>query len=362
MSTGRLLLEKRLVVSCGAGGVGKTTVSAALALAAARAGRRVLVVTIDPSRRLAETLGVDRGPPEPVLLPPDRLLALGVTPPGSLSAWMLDPQRVSDNVVRSFSKTPADAARLLDNPIYRNVSAMVAGMQEYTAVEALHGFLQDDHYDLVILDTPPSRDALRFLDAPQRVGGFLDRRIFGLFVPGEGGVIRRAATALIGRVMDAAFGEETRQDLQQFLALFGTLLGNLNRNQAEVQAFLKTPQVGFMLVTGPAREALDEAFHFAERSRALGLPVAGYVLNRSLATRAHLPLPEAPAGASEALRTAVAHLLPMAEAEKATAWTHAALGERLRERGTTWVLPQLPRGASDLEALLQLAHVLAPST
>ncbi|MEZ4463206.1 MAG: hypothetical protein R3F43_01465 [bacterium] len=150
---------------------------------------------------------------------------------------------------------------------------------------------------------------------PQRVGGFLDKRIFGLFVPGEGGVIRRAANALISRVMDVAFGEETRQDLQQFLSLFGTLLGRLNRNQAEVEAFLKTPQVGFMLVTGPAREALDEAFHFALRSEALGLPVAGYVLNRSLATRAHLPMPEAPADAGPTLRAAIAHLTALADGE-----------------------------------------------
>jgi len=358
-TTSRLLgADRRLLVCCGAGGVGKTTTAASLALAAARAGRRVLVVTIDPSRRLAETLGVNSHPEAPVRLSDERLKALGVTPPGHLSAWMLDPRQVSDAVVKGFSRTPAEAERLLDNPIYRNLSAMVAGMQEYTAVEALHGFLKDDHYDLVVLDTPPSRDAMRFLDAPERVGGFLDRRIFSLFIPGEGGLIRRATQALVTRVMDTAFGEQTRKDLQQFLGLFGMLLDHLNRNQAEVEAFLKTPAVGFLLVTSPAREALDEAFHFAGRTRTLGLPVAGYVLNRSLAERAELPLPAVAAGADPHLAQAIERLLPAAEAEQATARTHADLARQLGDRGAVFVLPYLPQGASELEALDRLAVAL----
>jgi anion-transporting ArsA/GET3 family ATPase len=352
-----LMAHHRLLVCCGAGGVGKTTTAAALALAAARSGRRVLVVTIDPSRRLAETLGVDRHPDAPVALSAERLSALGIRAPGHLSAWMLDPRKVSDDVVKGFSKTPAEAERLLNNPIYKNLSEMVAGMQEYTAVEALHGFVKDDHYDLVVLDTPPSRDAMRFLDAPERVGGFLDRRIFSLFVPGEGGFIRRATQALITRVMDAAFGEQTRTDLQQFLGLFGMLLDHLNRNQSEIEAFLKTPQVGFLLVTGPAREALDEAFHFAERTRTLGLPVSGYVLNRSLASRAELPLPEVPHGASPVLRKAIERLRPHAEAELATARGHGALADQLARRGPVYVLPHLATGASELEALDRLAVV-----
>ena len=193
---GDVLANKRVIVCCGAGGVGKTTVSASLALAAARAGRRVLVVTIDPSRRLAETLGVSRNLPEPTELPAERLAAAGVSAPGSLAAWMLDPQLVSDRVVHGFSKSEDDARRLLANPIYQNVTAMVAGMQEYTAVEALHGFVRDDRYDLIVLDTPPSRNALRFLEAPHRASGFLDGRVFNLFIPGEGSIIRRFASRL----------------------------------------------------------------------------------------------------------------------------------------------------------------------
>ena len=150
----KLLQDKRVVVCCGAGGVGKTTVSASLAIAAARSGRRVLVVTIDPSKRLAEALGVDRNPIEPVSVSPEFAQQAGIR--GQLSAWMLDLQLVADRVVQSFSKNPDEARRLLDNKIYRNVAAMVAGMQEYTAVQALYEFVQNDEYDLVILDTPPS--------------------------------------------------------------------------------------------------------------------------------------------------------------------------------------------------------------
>lgn len=365
----QMLRDKRVVVCCGAGGVGKTTVSASLALAAARAGRRVLVVTVDPSRRLAETLGVGRNPPEPVVLPDDRLAAAGIAP-GRLSAWMLDPQLVSDRVVRAFSRDPARARDLLQNRIYKNVTAMIAGMQEYTAVEALHAFVRDDTYDLVILDTPPSRDALRFLDAPHRVAGFLDRRIFNLFVPGEGGAIRRVATALIEKVMDTAFGQETRRDLQQFFELFGNLLDHLNHNQAEMQAFFRRPEVGFVLVTSPAREALEEAEFFAKKTRdELAMHLCGYVLNRSFAARARAEMPDPaslPEDAPAPLRAAVEKLAALATTERAAVDAHAALAADLERRagpaGFAWVLPALGGGASSIADLVALADALVAPT
>jgi anion-transporting ArsA/GET3 family ATPase len=366
MSLAPLFDQRRVLVCCGAGGVGKTTVSASLALAAARAGKRVLVLTVDPSKRLAETLGVARNPPAPVSVSTARLAALGVKPPGSLAAWMLDPQLVSDRVVERMSKAPKDAERLLANPIYRNVSAMVAGMQEYTAVEAMHDFVRDDTYDLVVLDTPPSRDALRFLDAPDRVGAFLDKRIFNLFVPGEGGMIRRMASRLLERVMDTAFGEETRRDLQTFFELFGGILSSLNRNQGEMRAFFKSDAVGFLLVTSPREEALTEAFFFERRTRdELGMHLDGYVLNRSMAWAADRPMPAEvtlPTQASETLRAALAALTPYAEAERTLADGHASLAKDLQARtgadGRTLVLPMLPDGASALEGLSQLANAL----
>jgi anion-transporting ArsA/GET3 family ATPase len=361
-----LLRTQRVVVCCGAGGVGKTTVSASLAIGAARMGRRVLVVTIDPSRRLAETLGVSRNPTEPVPLPDERQRLAGIEAPGSLSAWMLDPQLVSDNVVRGFSKSPEDARRLLDNPIYKNVTAMIAGMQEYTAVEALYQFVLDDTYDLVVLDTPPSRNALRFLEAPSRAGAFLDRRVFNLFLPGEGGAIRRMAQRLLERVMDTAFGADTRKELQQFFELFGNLLGHLNHNQAEMRAFFARPDVGFLLVTSPTQEALTEARYFEGKTRdELGLNLLGYVLNRSLAWARHRPFPRdelLPADAPPAARGALEKLRRLAGTEEALVAQHTALAADLRQRaggaGVAWILPGLPEGASEMEALLTLSNAL----
>ncbi len=361
-----LVETQRVIVCAGAGGVGKTSVSASMAVGAARSGKRVLVVTVDPSKRLAEALGVDRNPADPVPVPPAKLDALGVTPPGSLHAWMLDPQLVADRVVKRFSRTQADADRLMANRIYKNVTAMVAGMQEYTAVEALHGFVADDSYDLIILDTPPSRNALHFLDAPERAGRFLDKRIFNLFVPGEGSLIRRAATKLIERVMDAALGNETREDLQTFFTLFSSILARLHRNADEMQAFFTRPDVSVLVVTSPAREALDEALYLARRTQEdLSMPLAGYILNRSLAQTGEWDLPSslmADPNLDDSTRSALEKLQPIAAREHAEAERHRALlaelSGRLQGKGVALGLPLLARGIDDLTSLSVLAEAL----
>jgi anion-transporting ArsA/GET3 family ATPase len=168
-----MVSEMQTVVCCGAGGVGKTTVSAALAVAAARAGRRVLVLTIDPSRRLAETLGISASLPEPIPLPADRLAAVGVRAPGAIDGWVLDPARIADRVVGRLAASPEDAERLKSNRIYQGVSNMVAGMQEYTAVEALHTLSASGRYELIILDTPPSAMPSAFWMLPFALGSSL---------------------------------------------------------------------------------------------------------------------------------------------------------------------------------------------
>ncbi len=348
----RLLAEKRVLVICGAGGVGKTTTSASLALAAARAGRRVLVITIDPSKRLAQTLGVSPHEPEPRALPLERQRAVGIQAPGDLSAWMLDPQAVSDRTVRRMSKDAAAADVLLQNRIYRHLTSMIAGMQEYTAVEALHGFIRDDHYDLVLLDTPPSRNALRFLDAPSRAAAFLDLRVFQLFVPGPKNRIRQAATRIFEGLLDLAVGAGARVELQQFFGLFEQILVYLNRNQSEMRKFFSGGDVAVVLVSSPTQEALEEAFYFEEKTRELSLPLSGYILNRSLAWAAQRPLPSEallPGDASPVLREAVAKLAALAPPEAASAARHEKLRADLEQRagaGFAVALPELPAGAS----------------
>ena len=354
-----LLESKRVLVSCGAGGVGKTTVSASLAVHAARLGKRVLVVTIDPSKRLAEALGVARNAPEPVPVAVEGLEK------GSLHAWMLDPQLVSNQVVQKFSKTPEEAQKLLDNRIYQNVTAMVAGMQEYTAVEALCEFVSTDKYDLVILDTPPSRDALRFLDAPVRANAFLDRRIFNLFIPSEGGLIRRMASRLVEQVMDVTFGKQTREDLQQFFVLFGVLLGHLNHNQTEMQRFFRAETVGFLLITSPSELALKESDFFRRKTEELGLRVCGVVLNRSLAVDSLLNIPsesDVSTSLNEVEKELLMRFREEAVIEMETASRHAALGKAIatKNREPVWVFPNMHSHVVDVESLEALSkHVLS---
>jgi anion-transporting ArsA/GET3 family ATPase len=355
-----LLLRKRIIVTCGAGGVGKTTISATLAIAAARMGKKVLVVTIDPSKRLAETLGVARNPPQPVSLPPERLAEVGVAAPGSLEAWMLDPQLIADGVVRRFSHTPEQAEQLLQNRIYRNVTAMVAGMQEYTAVEALHQFIVGERYDLIVLDTPPSRNALNFLAAPGRVEKFMDGRVFKYFLPSNESFMARAASKIVITVMDGAFGEDARTELMSFFGLFSSILTRLSSNAQDMRRVFHNPSAAFIVVTSPAHEALTEARYFEHRTRdQLHLPLTGYLLNRSFAADAQYPFPDSSYFAhSELSQASIDNFQSMAQLEQTTVDQHRALlqeiAERVGKKVFVTALPQIGDGVSDLLALNEL--------
>jgi anion-transporting ArsA/GET3 family ATPase len=277
----------------------------------------------------------------------------------------LNPQIVSDHVVHTVHDRGADVRALLQNRVYQNVSSLIAGMQEYAAVEALHGFIVDDRYDLVVLDTPPSGNALRFLEAPARANAFLDRRYFSLFLPSGGGTMFRLASQVIQKILDLALGQADRQELQQFLVLFEGVLGHLNHNQAEMRAFFKGSEVSFLLVTSPAREAVEEAFHFEQKIRDMGCSSpCGYILNRSLAWAANLPYPDEgllPKDAGGIERSAVRKLAEVARLEPELARRDALLAEELRRRvgkaGLVSVMPRLTRDASDLEALVELADL-----
>ncbi len=364
----RILREKRVIVCCGAGGVGKTTTAAALALAAARIGRRVLVLTIDPSRRLAETLGVSSNPREPVKLPQDRMKAAEITPPAVLEAWMLDAKLVSDEAVRRLVKSPEDQEKVLQNRVYQHVTSMVAGMHEYTAMEALHGFVQEGRYDLVILDTPPSRHALDFLEAPGRLSRFLDGGIFRLFLPKEGGIFHRAAGKVIARVLSGVFGDEFAGELTVFFAVFKPIFAALSGNVSRMREFLSRSDVAFLLVTSPAAAALTEVHFFQRKTSELGLPFRGFILNRSHARDEDRVFPDErllPAGASDDARSGLAKLAGLARSEQALGERDRILLEDLASRAGAGALavalPNLPQGADDMRTLLTIANVLARS-
>ncbi|MBI5542263.1 MAG: AAA family ATPase, partial [Deltaproteobacteria bacterium] len=220
---GALVREKKVIVCCGAGGVGKTTTAAALGLAGARAGRKVLVLTIDPARRLAEAMGIPEAAAQPSPVPHERLVEAGLDT-GELHAWMLNPAAVFESMVRRLAPSSERAEKLLANRLYRHLSEMVAGMQEYTAAEALYELSTGGAYELVVLDTPPSRNALEVLEAPGRLARFLDKRILGFFLPDssrKGGFWRKASD-LINGLFARVFGQSFFEELQQF---FGAASG-----------------------------------------------------------------------------------------------------------------------------------------
>lgn len=363
---GAHLREKRIIVCCGAGGVGKTTTSAALAVAAAQDGRRVLVLTIDPSKRLAEALGVTTNTPEPVRVRPEREALAGIHAPGTLSAWMLDPKLVADAAVKRLVRDPKKLAELLANPIYQQVTQMIAGMQEYTAMEALHGFVERGDYDLVILDTPPARNALNFLDAPRRLGEFMDGRIFRMLLPEqESGPFGGTTRMMAAKVLTGVFGDEFFADLQVFFAAFSTIFAQLNGNAQKMRERMQQKDVIFLLVTSPVRTAVDDALYFEDRLRELSLPLGGLILNRSRQINADRPMPGPhllPEGATDAHRRALAHLSQLAEREREQEAEHrelrATLVAHAPEDIAVLVVPEFPGGIDDLPGLGELARWL----
>jgi anion-transporting ArsA/GET3 family ATPase len=358
-----LIREKRVIVCCGAGGVGKTTTAAAVGVASAVAGRRVLVLTIDPARRLAEAMGLPEASRQPVAVPRSKLTALGVPVAGSLDAWMLSPEVVFEAMVRRLAEDEAKVQEILKNRLYQHLSRIVAGMQEYTAAEALYTLSTEGRYDLVILDTPPSRNALAFLEAPRRLSMFLDERVIGVFLPKRGAFFR-AASDLVERVFTKAFGEGFFQDLQAFLGAFSGMFGGMRAHAEAVRELLTSPQAAFLLVTSPEPAALTEAAFFQEKIAALGLPFAGYVLNRSWAyTRGFLNPEDIPLSdrASDLERSAMKKLTQLANAERWRAQRDRDLLARLRmasASGAAIATPHLGGAVEDLAGLAELARNL----
>ncbi len=276
----KLIADKKVIVCCGAGGVGKTTTAAAIGLAGARMGRRVLVLTIDPAKRLAQAMGLSAHMREPASVSKERLTEAGVTT-GTLDAWMLNPDVVFESLVRRMAPTTEQADRILQSRLFRHLSELVAGMQEYTAAEALYELSSSGRYDLVVLDTPPARNALDFLEAPGKLARFLDERILSLFMPSKSRGLFKKATELIGTVFNKVFGPEFFAEIQEFLGAMGGMFGPMRAHAEGVRSLLMSKQASFLLVTSPDQAALADARYFRDRITTMGLPFAGFILNRS---------------------------------------------------------------------------------
>jgi len=358
-----LVRTKKVIVCCGAGGVGKTTTAAAIGVASAVHGRKVLVLTIDPARRLAEAMGIPEAARTPSPVPRAKLDELGIPIHGELYAWMLSPEVVFESMVRRLATDEARVQEILGNRLYQHLSKIVAGMQEYTAAEALYTLATEGKYDLVVLDTPPSRNALEFLEAPRKLSMFLDERVIGVFLPKKGAFMR-AASDLIERVFSRAFGEGFYKDLQGFLGAFSGMFGGMRAHAEAVRKLLSSDDAAFLLVTSPEPAALAEASFFQAKIKDLGLPFAGYVLNRSWAYTRGFAGPESiqlPADASETERVALKKLGQLADAERWRAQRDRDLLARLRmetESGSAIATPHLGGAVEDLVGLGTLARNL----
>ncbi len=277
---------RRVVVCVGSGGVGKTTVAAALALDRACAGARTLVCTIDPARRLANALGLSSLGNVETRVPDHKFAEAGLAPRGALFAMMLDVKRTWDDLVTRHAPDPARRERILRNRLYRQMSSALAGSQEYMAMEKLYELATDRDYDLIVLDTPPTAHALDFLDAPDRVLDFLGNETArALLAPaiGAGRLGLRLAQlggGYIAKTLGRFTGQATLADLGDFLQGFQGMYEGFKERAAAVRALLARDDAGFVLVTSPSHVAIDEALAFHERLHAEAMPVAGLVVNR----------------------------------------------------------------------------------
>jgi anion-transporting ArsA/GET3 family ATPase len=302
----------RIIVCCGSGGVGKTTTAAALGLRAAVRGRHVVVLTVDPARRLAQSMGLTSldNTPRPVPLP-DGDAALGgaegggaerggaegggaerggaagggAAEGGSLHAMMLDMKRTFDEIVEAHSD-PDRAAQILANPFYQSLSSSFAGTQEYMAMEKLGQLRRTDEWDLIVVDTPPSRSALDFLDAPQRLSRFLDGRLIRLLTaPTRAGgraylKLVNAGLGVFTSIVTKVLGAQMLRDVQTFIAAFDTMFGGFRERAEDTYRLLQTPGTAFVVVATPEPDALREASYFVERLSQDRMPLAGLILNR----------------------------------------------------------------------------------
>jgi anion-transporting ArsA/GET3 family ATPase len=294
----------RIIVCCGSGGVGKTTTAAALGLRAAERGRHVVVLTVDPARRLAQSMGLSSldNVPRPVPLPGSggaedgppggaggrqgKAGAAGNHPAGgSLHAMMLDMKRTFDEIVEAHAD-PDRAAQILANPFYQSLSSSFAGTQEYMAMEKLGQLRRAGEWDLIVVDTPPSRSALDFLDAPQRLSRFLDGRLIRLLTaPTRAGgraylKVVNAGFGMVTGVVTRVLGAQVLRDVQTFVAAFDTMFGGFRERAEETYRLLQTPGTSFLVVATPEPDALREASYFVERLSEERMPLAGLILNR----------------------------------------------------------------------------------
>ena len=360
----RRLAGKRVVICAGSGGVGKTTTSAASPIASAADGRRVAVVTIDPARRLANSLGLAELDNEPRRVDPHRFTGHGIAMSGELWAMQLDAKRTLDDLVGRLAPDAAAREDVLSNRIYQQLSGAVAGSQEFTAVAKLYELDRSGRFDVLVLDTPPSRNALDFLDAPDRLTGFLDGSALKVFLAPTGlaAKVAAAGTSVVFSVLRKLTGVDLLDDLSVFFRALGGLVDGFKERAEGVKALLGDPATTFLIVTSPEREPVEEAIFFRGKLADHGMPFGGLVMNRVHTIDG--PADGDPEALAAALGPKLAAKVTRAYGEERTlAERDAAAIARLREETgdeDPVVVPQLAGDVHDIDGLVLVhAHLFA---
>src|SRR3954452_5934009 len=340
-----LLDGKRIVICAGSGGVGKTTTAAAVALGMAERGLRVVVVTIDPARRLANSLGLEELGNEPH--------RIDVDAEGELWAMMLDSKRTFDELIERLAPDARTRDEVLGNRIYQQLSSAVAGSQEFTAIAKLYELDQEGGFDLLVLDTPPSRNALDFLDAPGRLTRFFQGRTLRVFLrpAGLGGRILGRGGSVVFSILQRVTGVDLLRDLSVFFRSLGGMIDGFTERARRVGALLSDPATTFLIVTAPRHDPVEEAIFFHRKLREAGMPFGGLVVNR-----VHQPPDDAlPAAVASGLGPALAERVTVATRELAAlADRDAANVARLRDAlaaPPTILVPELEDDVHDLDGL-----------
>lgn len=355
----------RIIVCCGAGGVGKTTTAAALGLRAAERGRCVVVLTVDPARRLAQSMGLTELDNTPRLISES-------DGGGRLFAMMLDMKRTFDEIIESHAD-PERARQILSNPFYQSLSSSFSGTQEYMAMEKLGQLRHSNEWDLIIVDTPPSRSALDFLDAPERLGRFLDGRFIRLLMaPAKAGGrnafrLLNAGFGIVAGAMTKLLGAQVLQDLQTFVSALDAVFGGFRQRAELTYKLLQAPGTAFLVVAAPERDAMREASYFVERLAEERMPLAGLVVNRVHESPAAVLSGVRSAAAAEDLVAKGEHELTAAVLRLHTGRMQLAAREHREQEHFVSAHPTVPvaqvaamaEDVHDLEGLRRIGELLA---
>jgi anion-transporting ArsA/GET3 family ATPase len=367
VSLDAVLSERRICICVGAGGVGKTTSAAAIALGLAAKGQRVALITIDPSRRLAGALALDALAGEPQLLSAEHLAPTGVRLRGEVWAMVLDPKRTFDDLIRRLAVDQATRDRVFSNRIYREISGAVGGSHEFTAVAKLFELDRSGQFDAIVLDTPPSRNTLDFLRAPEHLMQFFDAPALRLFVApaGLGARFANRAGAPALALMRRLIGIDLLGEIALFFAAVGSLVGGFRERAAAVEALLRDRGTTFVLISSPEREPVRESIAFAAQLRRAGLEIGGVLVNRVTMSTDADAASDAPA-TELALVTALGERLGgivAAGTERAVRQAHQDELGVARLRGQLdgvplTLVPRLDRSLGELETLGAVARRL----